>query len=150
MTRDEFIAQAKSAATKTFAEHGFPVGITVAQAALESNFGASQLSRTANNYFGIKAHGKQPAMEFRTNECCAKGNEMVIARFAAYETMEECFHGRDRLIATAPVYGEARSLKDDPVRFVKALGKHWATDPRYAEKVLRIYAEKGFDRFDQK
>jgi flagellum-specific peptidoglycan hydrolase FlgJ len=148
MTRDEFITQAKCAAMKASAESGFPVGITVAQAALESNFGQSQLSRTANNYFGIKAHGKHPAMEFRTSEFSAQGEQQVIARFAAYEGMQECFDCRNRLVTNAPVYAEARAAKDDPVRFVRELGKHWATDPKYAEKVLRIYTENGFDRFD--
>jgi flagellum-specific peptidoglycan hydrolase FlgJ len=149
MTRDEFIAQAKCAAMKTCAESGFSVGITVAQAALESNFGESQLSRTANNYFGIKAHGKHAAIEFRTNESGAKGDQQVVARFAAYDGMEECFECRNHLIANSPVYAEARAAKGDPVRFVTEMGKHWATDPKYAEKVLRIYTENGFHRFDQ-
>jgi flagellum-specific peptidoglycan hydrolase FlgJ len=150
MTREEFISQAKSAAMKTSAESGFPVGIAIAQAALESNFGESQLSRTANNYFGIKAHGNHAAMEFRTNEFDGKRERQVVARFAAYETMEECFHCRDRLIANALVYADARAAKDDPVQFVKELGKHWATDPKYAEKVLRIYSENNLGRFDEK
>jgi flagellum-specific peptidoglycan hydrolase FlgJ len=149
MTHDEFIAQAKSAAMKASAESGFPVGITVAQAALESNWGESLLSRTANNYFGIKAHGKHEAMEFHTNEFDGKREHQVIARFAAYAEMEECFHCRDRLIVNLPIYRDARAAKDDPVRFVKELGKHWATDPKYAEKVLRIYAENDFGRFDK-
>jgi flagellum-specific peptidoglycan hydrolase FlgJ len=36
------------------------------------------------------------------------------------------------------------------VQFVKELGKHWATDPKYAEKVLRIYSENNLGRFDEK
>jgi flagellum-specific peptidoglycan hydrolase FlgJ len=124
------------------------VGITVAQAALESNFGESQLSRTANNYFGIKAHGNHAVMEFRTNEFDGEREGQVVARFAAYETMEECFQCRDRLIAKSSVYADARVAKGDPERFVKELAKHWATDPKYAQKVLRIYAENNLGRFD--
>ena len=150
MTRDDFIAKAKSAATKTSSKSGFLMGITMAQAALESNFGQSQLSRTANNYLGIKAHGKHAAMEFRTNEFEAGSEKQVVARFAAYDSMEECFQCRDRLIASGSVYAEARAAKGDPERFVNELGKHWATDPKYAGKVLRIYRENGLDRFDQK
>ena len=148
MTREEFIAKAKSAATKTSAESGFPVGITVAQAALESNFGASQLSRTAKNYFGIKAHGNHAAMEFRTNEFDGKREQQVVARFAVYDSMEESFRCRDRLIANSPIYISARAAKGDPVQFVRELAKHWATDPKYSEKVLRIYEDNDFDRFD--
>ena len=27
--------------------------------------------------------------------------------------------------------------------------RHWATDPRYAEKLLRVYREHGFDEMDK-
>src|SRR4051812_30142785 len=53
MDKKEFIRAAITAANGST----YPVGIAVAQAALESAWGASQLSLKANNYFGIKAHG---------------------------------------------------------------------------------------------
>jgi flagellum-specific peptidoglycan hydrolase FlgJ len=150
MTHDEFITQAKAAAMKTSADSGFPVGITVAQAVLESNWGESQLSRTANNYFGIKAHGKHPVMEFRTIEFIHGMEKQIVARFAVYESMEECFACRNRQIANGAVYASAREVKGDPERFVRELAKNWATDPKYAQKLLRTYQENEFDKFDQK
>ncbi len=138
------LAAAKNASEKS----GFPAGVTVAQAALESNFGASGLSRAANNYFGIKAHGKHPAMEFRTCEVERGCEKQVVAKFAVYESMEECFECRDQLIANGMVYAQARGMKDDAEKFVRELAKHWATDPKYAEKVMRIYRECGLDEMD--
>lgn len=149
MTRAEFIEKAKESALRVSAKSGFPAGVTVAQAALESNWGQSQLSRTANNYFGLKAHGKHPAMEFRTCEFGEKGESSVISKFAVYTSMDECFECRDRLVADGSAYESAREAKTDPERFVREMAKHWATDPKYAEKVLRIYRENGFEKWDE-
>ena len=68
MTKEEFIVLATAAAKASSADSGFPAGITVAQAALESAWGNSQLSRRAHNYFGIKAHGGLPWIELPTHE----------------------------------------------------------------------------------
>lgn len=149
MTRQEFVEKATAAAVASSATSGFAAGITVAQAALESNFGQSQLSRTANNFFGIKAHGKHPAMEFRTCEFDGKGERKIVARFAVYTDMAGCFGCRDRQIANGAVYEQARNAKGDPERFAREMAKHWATDPHYAEKLLSIYHENGFDKLDQ-
>lgn len=149
MTREEFLEKAAVAAQKASAKSGLPAGVTVAQAALESNWGESQLSKAANNYFGIKAHGKHAVMEFRTCEFGATGETMVIAKFAAYDSMEECFECRDSLITKGAVYADARAARNDIERFVSALGKHWATDPKYAEKVLRVYRECGLEKLDR-
>jgi flagellum-specific peptidoglycan hydrolase FlgJ len=149
MTRAEFIEHARRAAVRASAKSGFAAGVTVAQAALESNWGQSQLSRTANNYFGLKAHGNHPAMEFRTCEFGEQGKNVVVAKFAVYTSMEECFECRDRQIMNGNAYENAREAKSDPEKFVREMAKHWATDPKYSEKLLRIYRENGFDKWDE-
>lgn len=149
MTKAEFISAA-TAAARAFAESGgSPAGVTVAQAALESNWGNSQLSRDAHNYFGIKAHGSLPWIELPTHE--AKGGALVrvSARFARYESMEACFADRERILTRVAAYADARACITDPEAFLRALARHWATDPHYAEKVLRLYREHGFDQLDQ-
>ncbi len=149
MTKDEFIAAA-TAAAHAFAESGgSPAGVAVAQAALESNWGNSQLSRDAHNYFGIKAHGSLPWIELPTHE--AKNGALVrtVARFARYDSMEACFADRERILTNVAVYAGARACVRDPEAFIRALARHWATDPHYAPKLLRIYRQHGFDQLDQ-
>jgi flagellum-specific peptidoglycan hydrolase FlgJ len=148
MTRDEFVTQAKRAAVASAAESGFPAGITVAQAALESNWGESGLSKTAQNYFGIKAHGKLASITMRTNENDGDKVHICAQKFACYATMEDCFRDRDDVILRVNVYEGAREAKRDPAAFIKAVGRHWATDPHYAEKVLRIYEEWNLAELD--
>ncbi len=149
MTKQEFIAAATTAARESSATSGFPAGITIAQAALESAWGKSQLAAEANNYFGIKAHGGQPAIALPTTEIVAAAPVRVTARFARYESMGECFRERDAIIARVPLYAEARAAAADPEAFTRALAKHWATDPRYAEKVLAIYRAHEFHKLDR-
>ena len=138
MTREEFLAQAMAAARASSATSGLIPEITVAQAALESNFGRSRLSIEANNYFGIKARNGQPSIEMRTTEVIGGKTITVRAQFAKFTSMEECFAARDHTILTLPCYAEARTRAADPEAFVRALAKRWATDPRYAGKILRI------------
>ena len=171
MTREQFLEQAIAAAQESSKSSGLPAGITVAQAALESAWGNSELSRRARNYFGIKAHGKHPPIEMPTTEFassvtdpdgsagatpaqgltnvgCSPMPKRVNARFAVYADINECFACRDRLLLNGSVYAEARTCTHDPEAFARALAKHWATDPKYAEKLLRVYRENDLSRLD--
>ena len=148
MSKEEFVAAATAAAQTSSATSGFPPGVTVAQAALESGWGNSELARAANNYFGIKARPGGKAIELVTTEYVAGAAVRVTARFAQYASMLACFADRDRMIASLPAYGEARVAAEDPETFTHALAHHWATDPSYAEKLLAVYHANGFDKLD--
>lgn len=132
-----------AAARASSQSSGLPPEITVAQAALESAHGQSRLSREGNNYFGIKAKNGQPSVEMRTWEVVNGKRIEIRARFAKFASMEECFAARDHMILTLPCYAEARACAADPEAFVRALAKKWATDPEYAEKVLRLSQSLG-------
>ncbi len=120
-----------------------------ASGTLVISFGNSELSRRGNNYFGIKAHGRHAVLEMPTTEVINGDVQKVHARFAAYKDMAECFTCRDQLIRHGAVYAEARENSREPELFAQALAKHWATDPHYAEKILRIYRENNLNNLDQ-
>jgi len=149
MSKEEFVAAATAAAQTSSATSGFPPGVTVAQAALESGWGNSELARAANNYFGIKARPGGKAIELTTTEYLAGTAVRVTAKFARYVSMLECFADRDRMIASLSAYSEARAVAKDPEAFIHALARHWATDPAYAEKLLAVYRANGLDRLDE-
>ncbi len=148
MTKEEFIAAAAAAAQASSATSGFPPGIAVAQAALESAWGNYQLARVANNYFGIKARRGGEAIELPTIEYVDGAPVRVPARFVKYASAAECFAARDRMITLLSAYREARAAAGDPEAFTRALARRWATDPGYAEKVLYLYRVHGLDRLD--
>jgi flagellum-specific peptidoglycan hydrolase FlgJ len=150
MTRQDFLAAATRAALASSRTSRFPPGITVAQAALESNWGQSRLSRDAHNYFGIKAHGTHARVACPTLEHLNGRDLRVSAEFGRYDSMEECFADRDRLIDTAPCYAGARACCGDPEAFARALAAHWATDPHYADKLLRLYRDSHLNNLDSR
>jgi flagellum-specific peptidoglycan hydrolase FlgJ len=149
MTKEEFIAAATAAAQASSATSGFPPGVTVAQAALESGLGNSGLARMANNYFGIKTRPGGQTIELPTVEYVDGVPVRSTAKFAKYDSMAECFADRDRMIASLPAYQEARAVAGDPEAFIRALARHWATDPHYAEKLLHVYRAHGLDKLDR-
>jgi flagellum-specific peptidoglycan hydrolase FlgJ len=148
MDKQEFLAAATRAALASSRASGFPPGITVAQAALESNWGQSRLSCDAHNYFGIKAHGHHERVAYPTFEFIRGRQVRLGAEFARYSSMEECFADRDRLIASMACYADARACSADPAAFARALARHWATDPHYADKLLRVYHDDGLAGLD--
>jgi len=74
MTKQEFLDAATAAARESSAKSNLPAGITVAQAALESAWGRSYLSRAAHNYFGIKAQPKPGPAASPSGACSRFGN----------------------------------------------------------------------------
>lgn len=149
MTKTDFLEQAKAAAVIASRKSGLPAGVTVAQAVLESNWGQSQLAHDAHNYFGIKAHANHDRVAYPTFEVVNGRTIRETAAFARYASMDECFADRDRLILTLACYEDARASTHDPEQFARALAKHWATDPRYAEKLLSVYHSHGLDQIDK-
>jgi flagellar protein FlgJ len=150
MTKQQFLSAATLAAQTCAGASGFPAGVTVAQAALESRWGQSRLSREAHNYFGIKARRGRPFVTFETLESVNGSMVRTIARFAKYDSMPDCFADRDRIIATLPYYAEARACCADTEQFIRALAKSWATDPHYAEKLLALYRAHQLSELDQR
>ncbi len=148
MNKSEFLSAATAAARQCSRLSGLPPGVTVAQAALESAWGASQLARRAHNYFGIKAHGKLPWIALPTLEYRNGRAFSTEARFARYDSMAACFADRDRILLTVACYAGARACAADPEAFIRALARHWATDPLYAQKLLRIYADNELTQLD--
>ena len=149
MTKSEFLEAATQAALLASRSSGLPPGITVAQAALESGWGKSRLSRDAQNYFGIKAHGSHPWIELPTTEIQDGATVHMHARFARYSSMRECFADRDLLILNNSPYQTARECAARPEEFVRAVAISWATDPQYADKVLRVYHTNQLSALDE-
>jgi type VI secretion system secreted protein VgrG len=141
MTKEEFVKQTYAAALQSSQQSGMPALVTVAQAALESNWGKSKLSQEANNYFGIKAHGKHDRVQMSTHECQHGSSVVVEAQFAKYLSLEECIQCRDQILLRGASYAAARQALGDEQGFIREMAKHWATDPHYAEKLQTMLTE---------
>jgi flagellum-specific peptidoglycan hydrolase FlgJ len=149
MNKEQFLNLITPAARESSARSGFPAGVALAQAALESNWGGSTLARKANNYFGIKAAVGAPSISLSTDEFLNGEIKNIIARFARYPSVAACFAARDAIIQSAPCYAEARGHAAEPIAFLHSLARFWATDPAYGEKLERIYLENNFAALDR-
>jgi len=112
---------------------------TIAQAALESAWGASQLAVEANNLFGVKAGPEWTGavLELPTREWVNGGWTTVQARWRRYADWAACIADHSKILATARYADAARaSSGEDYARAVAKAG--WATDPTYADKVIAI------------
>lgn len=139
-----FVEQYKPASLRVQGEYGVPHQVTLAQAMLESGYGASKLSVEANNMFGMKTnedwHGD--TYEIITGEHTKNGFVKVEAVFKKFGSVEEGFMEYGNYLKNRGFYNDAFENTNDPAKFLQCLvdenGPRYATDPQYAGKVLDI------------
>jgi flagellar protein FlgJ len=123
---------------------GIPPQFILAQAALETGWGKYEPRRAdgqqSYNLFGIKA-GSQwsgPVAEAATTEYEGGSAQKRIERFRAYNSYAEAFDDYAQLLTRQPRYAQVLESRD-ATGFAHALkGAGYATDPAYAEKLVRI------------
>jgi flagellum-specific peptidoglycan hydrolase FlgJ len=150
----DFIARYAPAAQKTCAGTGLLASICLAQAILESAWGESALTKTANNFFGMKASqawlvAKKPVSVFPTKEQRPNGQVYTIrAAFKKYGTPEEAFADRVLLFRTLARYQRLFQLTDAATEARQLRECGYATDIHYPEKLLSIINTHKLTRFD--
>lgn len=151
MTRQEFIDKAwEAAATARSKGAAISVPIAVAQAALETNFGNSELSALHNNLFGIKGEYRGESVTYPTREQDKHGNVYITeAKFRVYPSWTHCFQDYANIIARLPWYQDAEDAANIPRDYLMGLvairtedgdveEPGWATDREYFDKVWNI------------
>lgn len=119
--------------------------VLVAQAALETGWGkhimGDGLGGSSKNLFGIKANEhRAAAVTHNTLEYVDGKPQQERARFRTYESFTESFNDYVSLLENSPRYAGARDQAHSPKAFMVALQEAgYATDPKYAEKIYRIY-----------
>jgi flagellum-specific peptidoglycan hydrolase FlgJ len=128
-------------ANKGQEKYGVPASVTTAQWALESNNG-KRMPAGSNNPFGIKARQGDPFVESITSEFINGKEQKLTQRFRKFDSLEESFDEHAKILAKGSAYKEARSHIDDPKAYAEALTGHYATDPKYGEKLKSIMARQ--------
>lgn len=123
---------------------GVPASITLAQGILESGSGLSTLAVNGKNHFGIKCHkgwtGDTMYMDDdRRGEC-----------FRVYNSVEESFRDHSDFLRYRDRYKflfelERTDYKGWAVGLKKA---GYATDPKYATKLIKYIEDYNLSRFD--
>jgi flagellar protein FlgJ len=124
---------------------GVEPGILVAQAALETGWGKAMIKdgQGANsfNFFGIKADQRwQGAVADTNTHEYIEGNRIAIRdAFRAYDDPAQSFNDFVDFLSANPRYKTALENTGDAEQFVRSLqSAGYATDPEYANKILRI------------
>ncbi len=140
MKPQDFIALIGPAARACHKAAGVPASITVSQAALESGWGESGLTKTANNLFGIKADSlwRGETVTLDTKEFIRGQWVVVPAKWRKYPTWQASVDDHAAFLKRNPRYKDC-FLCVSTQTFARALLKAgYATDPDYADKLIRL------------
>ena len=123
---------------------GIPAQFMVAQAALETGWGKNEIKRSDGspsfNVMGIKAGGSWsgPVAETVTTEYVNGVAQKTTEKFRAYSSYAEGFQDYAKLLMNNPRYAAVLE-KQDAAGFARGLQQAgYATDPMYADKLMRI------------
>ena len=141
---EQYIQKYAGTAVSEMKRTGVPASITLAQGLLESAAGQSTLASKYNNHFGIKCHSDWKGK--KTYKDDDKANEC----FRVYPNAAASFKDHSDFLRYQDRY---KSLFDlDPTDYkswAKGLKKAgYATDPGYAEKLIKIIEDYGLYRYD--
>ncbi|WOP18232.1 glucosaminidase domain-containing protein [Raineyella sp. LH-20] len=150
-----YIKQTVDAAQGVQREYKVPASVAMAQSILESGWGDSTLSRTYHNYFGIKCTSQksrfqQGCVSLKTNEYTSSGTTTIVDGFRTYATTADSFSDYGLLLSSLSRYRAAFSHTDDPDQFIRAIAAGgYATDPAYADSVIRIMKQYNLYQYDK-
>ncbi len=143
---EDYIKKYKDIAIREMKRYHIPASITLAQGLLESGAGRSTLARKSNNHFGIKCGSDWSGRTVRhdddaRNEC-----------FRAYKHAEESYEDHSKFLRNRPRYASLFKLKmTDYKGWARGLKKAgYATDPRYAQRLIDIIELYELHRYDTK
>lgn len=142
---EEFINKMWPQAQQAAQQLGVDAKVLLAQSALETGWGKhvmqNKAGQSSHNLFGIKAsHGWEgKTVSVQTVEYENGIASKKQATFRAYDSYEDSFNDYVQFLKQNPRYQDALSKVDSNEGFVKGLQKAgYATDPRYAQKIMSI------------
>lgn len=142
-----FIAMLAKSAQECQRATGIPASFTLAQAALESSWGARA---PGNNLFGVKADKswKGATVDVSTHEVLKGKRVSMTCRFRAYSSWAECMVDHARFFKVNPRYALCfrETTGEGWARAVAAAG--YATDPNYAKSLVAVMRGRNMAQYD--
>jgi flagellum-specific peptidoglycan hydrolase FlgJ len=124
---------------------GIPASIILAQGLIESNAGHSRLSKENNNHFGMKCFSKK----CKKGHCANFTDDSHKDFFRKYETAWESYRAHSILLGGKRYKHLKKLKKSDYKGWAFGLQKAgYATDKRYAKKLIHIIEEMKLYQFD--
>jgi len=134
-------------------KYGVPASITLAQAALESAWGESTLTKSGKNFFGIKADASWTGAKttMGTIENIGGVNQTQKANFRIYANAQDGFNDHAKFLVDNKRYASLFKLPvTDYQNWAIGLSKAgYATDPDYSGKLIRLINKWQLMEYDQ-
>ncbi|MGL5431087.1 MAG: flagellar assembly peptidoglycan hydrolase FlgJ [Vibrio sp.] len=146
-TRQSFVTKLKPYADKAARVLGVDSSLLIAQAALETGWGQKMVKNArgnSNNLFNIKADRSWQGDKVAT-QTLEYHNQIPVmekAAFRSYPSLDASFNDYVRFLESNPRYSQALAHGGNNERFIHGIHRAgYATDPQYADKVLRVKAQ---------
>ncbi len=144
-TPQQFVQKVWPHAERAARDLGVDPRLLVAQAALETGWGqavpGAGRGRPSHNLFGIKADSRWSGSRVEVSTLEHVDGVLVRTRapFRAYGSIAESFADYVDFVRGQPRYAAAVQAAGDSEAYIRALqAAGYATDPAYAEKILRL------------
>ncbi|APT18858.1 MULTISPECIES: glycoside hydrolase family 73 protein [Amylolactobacillus] len=149
----DFINEVAPIAQKINKQYGIYASVTIAQAALESDFGRSVLAAKYHNLFGVKGSDLSNTKELETKEYLNGSWVTIKDRFRVYSSIEESITDHSLLFVNGTTWNnnqyEHVLAADSPASAAKALEQDgYATDPTYAQKLIELIKQYNLTKYD--
>jgi len=143
-TREEYIQKYYLLAVSEMKRSGIPASITLAQGCWESQNGNSRLATEANNHFGIKCKKEWTGKTIRHDDDARQ------ECFRSYEHAEASYIDHTNFLMNGSRYSFLFKLDPkDYTGWAMGLKKAgYATDPTYAQRLIRIIEENRLYLYD--
>lgn len=151
MNPTDFIASLAPPAQASMALTKIPASFVIAEGALESAWGDSQLYQKAHNIFGVKADisWRGATVSIPTKEFIRGKDVTVQALWRAYPDYLSCIRDHASFLLDNPRYAPALQHADNAEIFAQGVAAAgYATDPNYAAKIIAIIRAHGLTDYD--
>ncbi len=140
-----YIRRFEKVARTEMEKFGIPASISMAQGLVESDGGASVLATRNNNHFGIKCFSRS----CKKGHCSNFSDDHHKDFFRIYGSAWESWRAHSKLLANGKYKKLKKYGKDYKAwaRGLKSLG--YATDPNYANKLIRVIRRYQLYRLDE-
>lgn len=151
-----FIEKLAPTAQSLESTYGILPSIILAQAALESNYGHSELAKDYHNLFGVKTEADDPqGIDFMTSEYVDGEWIEIKDRFKVYPSWEESLRKHSELIYYGTswdenFYSDVLEGKNYHAQAKGLQSAGYATDPNYAKKIIEMIEYWNLDQYDGK
>ena len=143
--QEKYVKKHAEVAQTEMSKFGIPASITLAQGIVETNAGISRLATDNNNHFGIKCFSRK----CKKGHCSNFSDDTHKDFFRKYKSTWESYRAHSNLLKNKryrPLFNYPKTDYKNWAHGLKKAG--YATDRRYAEKLIKIIEDLELYRYD--